>query len=322
LTLSFILYPLSFISGPDLTTTPPPRSIKTRLMGVVRVIVGSMPLQVGNRVADLAGDLVYLTASRSRKAAIINLGHAMRPVSRQDLKRAVQGVFRNAMRNYYDLCRAPNLSDEEVDRSFDFDEEGWARIVDLYEKKRGVILASAHFGAFDMVGQVIGRREVDLRIMIAQVKPAWLSDFISDLRVSRGVKAFLVDTEEGSGLNLAALKDSIRFLKGGGVLGVLADRNTEKEGVAIPFFGREALVASGAAKIAFRTRSAVVVCVCKRVQGNRYQVTFDPPIEPTGSANNEEDIKTLLRDIFARFEHHIRLNPEQWVLLQPVWKEL
>lgn len=310
----------SLPGGSEQITAPPPRSVKTRLMGVVRVIVGSMPPTLGNRVAGLAGDLTYYMAPRSRKAAISNLGHAMRPVSRQDLKRAVRGVFRNVMRNYYDLCRAPNMSDEEVDSSFEFDEEGWARIVELHKQKRGVILASAHFGAFDMVGQVIGRRGVDMRIMIAQVKPAWLSDFISDLRVSRGVKAFLVDTEEGSGLNLTALKESIRFLKGGGVLGVMADRNTEKEGVSIPFFGREAIVASGVAKIAFRTRSAVVVCVCKRLPGNRYQVTFDPPIEPTGSATNEEDIKALLRKIFARFEHHIRLNPEQWVLLQPVWK--
>lgn len=291
-------------------------------MGVVRLVVGAMPPALGNKVADLAGDLAYLVAPRSRRAAISNLGHAMRPVSRGDLKRAVYGAFRNTMRNYYDLCRAPNLSDDQIDASVDFDHEGWAHIVELHRQKRGVVLASAHFGAFDMLGQVIGRREVDLRIIIAQVKPAWLSDFISDLRVNRGVKSFLVDTEEGSGLNLAALKDSLKFLRGGGVLGVMADRNTEKEGTLISFFGEDALVASGAAKMAIRTKSAIVVCSCKRLPGNRYGVTFDAPIDPSGSASDPESVKALLRQIFARFEHHISRAPEQWVLLQPVWERM
>ncbi len=291
-------------------------------MGVVRVVVGGLPPFIGYKLADLAGDVTYHIAPRSRRAAISNLGHAMRPVSKADLQRVVHGVFRNSMRNYYDLCHAPNLSDEQIDGSVDFDEEGWQRLVEVYKQKRGVVLASAHFGAFDMVGQVIGRREVDMRIIVAQVKPAWLSDFVTDLRVNRGVKYFLVDTEEGSGLNLAALKDSIKFLRGGGVLGVMADRNTEKEGVSIPFFGRPALVASGAVKMAIRTKSVVVVCVCKRMPNNRYRITFDPPIDPGGSASNSEDIKTFLRHIFARFEYHISRNPEQWVLLQPVWERI
>lgn len=291
-------------------------------MGVVRVIVGGLPPLIGNRVADLAGDLTYHVAPRSRRAAISNLGHVMRPVSKERLKQAVHGVFHNVMRSYYDLCRAPNLSNDELDCSVDFDYEGWQRVLDLHQQKRGVVLASAHFGAFDMIGQVIGRRGADMRIMIAQVKPAWLSDFISALRVNRGVKAFLVDAEEGSGLNLAALKDTIKFLRGGGVLGVMVDRNLEKEGVPIPFFGCDAVVASGVAKMAFRTRSAVVVCICKRLPGNRYAVTFDLPIEPTGSATNPEDIKSLLKEIFARLEHHISLSPEQWVLLQPVWERI
>jgi lauroyl/myristoyl acyltransferase len=58
---------------------------------------------------------------------------------------------------------------------------------------------------------------------------------------------------------------------------------------------------------------------CHRLPNSRYDLKFDAPIEPVGSANNEEDVKALLTQIFSRFEHHIGRNPEQWVLLQPVW---
>jgi len=289
-------------------------------MGVVRFIVGGLPPFIGNHAADLAGEVAYRVAPRSRRAAISNLSHVMRGAPRAKLKRAVRHVFHHVMRNYYDLCRAPNLSHEQLDNSVVFDNEGWAKLLEYTRAKRGVVLVSAHFGTFDMIGQVIARRGADVRILIAQVKPAWLSDWISDLRLHGGVQAYRVDAEEGSGLNLAALKQSITFLRGGGVLGVMADRNLEAEGMVIPFFGSPALVATGGAKIALRTRSAVVICSCKRLPGNRYGVTFDEPIEPTGSATNKEDIQALLRQIFSQLERHISETPEQWVLLQSVWE--
>ena len=64
----------------------------------------------------------------------------------------------------------------------------------------------------------------------------------------------MVDEEEGSGVNLGALKQSINLLKSGGVLGVVADRNLEQRGVKIKFFGHDTIVAAGVAKIALRTR--------------------------------------------------------------------
>gem|GEM_PF-1304934 len=297
-----------------------PRHTRTRLMGVLRVFVGRIPPFVGNFVADRFGDVVYRFAGKSRRAAISNMSHVMGNASKSDLKNAVHWVFRNVMRNYYDLCRAPDMKDAEIDRTVDFDEVGWERLMAHHNAGRGVVLVTAHFGAFDMITQVISRRGVPVTFLVAQVKPAWLSDFITDLRGARGMGLLLVDQEEGGGLNLGALKRSIELLRKGEVLGVVGDRNTEARGIRLPFFGHDTLVAPGVAKIALRTRSVVVPGFCHRMKGNRYKVEFEAPIEPAGSASNEEDVKALLRRIFGCFEAHIGRNPDQWVLLQPVWE--
>lgn len=289
-------------------------------MGVLRVFLGRVPPFAGNFVADRFGDLIYRFAGKSRRAAISNMRYAMRGAPKSEMKKAVHVIFHNVMRNYYDLCRAPDMTDAEIDRTVDFDEAGWQRILEYHNRGQGTLIVTAHFGAFDMITQVISRRGVPVSFLVAQVKPAWLSDFVTQLRGARGMGLLMVDQEEAGGLNLGALKQSIKLLRKGEVLGVVADRNTEVRGTKIQFFGHEVLAASGVAKMALRTRSVVVPGFCHRMPGNRYKVEFDEPIEAVGSGSNEEDVRALLKQIFVRFEAHIDRNPEQWVLLQPVWE--
>jgi lauroyl/myristoyl acyltransferase len=289
------------------------------MMGVLRVVVARLPAPVGNQLADRLGDIVYRSAGKSRRYAISNMRHVHGPGASKDvLRKSVRGIFRNVMRNYYDLCRAPDMTDAQIDRLVDFDQEGWDKIMALQRQGRGVLLVSAHFGSFDMMTQVVARRGLPLTALIARIKPAWLSDFVTNLRADRGLDMLLVDEEEGSGLNLAALKRCIEILRGGGMIGVLADRNLEPQGVTIPFFGCETRVAAGVAKMALRTRSVIVQGFCYRLPRNRYKLVFEEPIDP-GPGSDDDAVKALLMRIFARFEHHIGRNPEQWVILQPVW---
>lgn len=288
-------------------------------MGVARIFIARIPLPIGNLIADRLGDVVYYFAGKSRRAAMGNLRYVMRGAPRSKLRKAVHGVFRNVMRNYFDLCRAPNLKDAQIDRPTVFDEVGWKRVLDLHEQGRGVVLVTGHFGAFDMITQVITRRGLSISVIVAQVKPAWLSDFVTDLRAARGLKVLMVEEEEGSKQNLGALKEAMRLLKSGGILVVVADRNMEQQGVTIKFFGHDTVMAPGVAKMALRTKAVVVIAFCRRLPKNKYSVVFDEPIDTAGWSSSEEDIKKLLQQIFARFERHIGRNPEQWVLLQSVW---
>lgn len=309
------------VPNPDTADAARPRHFRTRMMGVLRVLIAAIHPIIAHWIADRIGDAVMLFAAKSRRAAINNMHHVLGPVPRDVLRRNARGVFRNLMRSYFDLCRAPSLSNEQIDKMVDFDEKGWQRVVDLHRQGKSIILVSGHYGAFDEITHVISRRGLPLTVLIAQIKPAWLSDFITQLRAARGLKMVLVSEEEGHSLNLAALKESIQLLRRGELLGVIADRNLEERGVAIPFFGEEAVMASGVAKMALRTKSTIITSFCTRLPRKRYSVVFDEPIEPVGSASNDEDIRNLLIKIFARFEHYISRNPDQWLLLQPVWPD-
>ena len=289
-------------------------------MGVLRVFIARIPNAIGNPLADRIGDIVYRYATKSRRYATANVRQVMGPgASRQEVRQVVHGIFHNVMRSYYDLCRAPDMRDEEIDRVVDFDEQGWQRVLALHEQQRGVILVTAHFGSFDMMTHVITRRGLPLAALIARVRPAWLSDFVTILRAARGIEMLMVGEEESGGLNLGALKRCVQILRGGGTVGLIADRNLEAQGVPIRFFGRETLVAAGVAKMAIRTRSVIVPTFCYRLPGNRYSLTFEDSIEPPPTPSDQA-VTGLLAAIFGRMEYHIRRKPDQWVLLQPVWK--
>jgi lauroyl/myristoyl acyltransferase len=292
--------------------------LKMRMIKLARVLVARIPPAAGHPLAAVLGELTYRVDRRSRRAAISNLGHAMGPVSRRTLKKTVRHVFHNAMRNYYELCRAPDMTDDYIDRMTDFDERGWQKIVDLHNSGRGVIIASAHYGSFDMVTQVLARHGFPVSVLAARIKPAWFSDFITDLRADRGLDLLMVDDED-SAANLTSLKKSITVLKNGGLLGMIVDRNLEPKGVKIKFFGHDTVVAAGVAKLALRTGAPIVIGIARRLNSYRFSVTFEEPMELTGSASNEEDVRALLTKVFARLEYHIAQNPEQWTLLQPVW---
>jgi phosphatidylinositol dimannoside acyltransferase len=313
------------MSTTSTVTATPTRGVatRTRLMHVVRVFVGRLPPQVGNPLADRFGDVVYHFARKSRRNAISNMRHVLGPnVSKKELKKTVRGIFHNVMRNYYDLCRAPDMTDAEIDRIVEFDWDAWKNVVDLQERKVGVILVTAHFGSFDMMTQVINRRGLPLTVLISRIKPAWLSDFVNQLRGNRGLDLIEVGEEEESKLNLGALKKCVTILRSGGMLGVVADRNIEPNGVQIKFFGHDTMVAAGVAKMAIRARAVVIPSLCYRLPGNRYSLVFTEPIEPPNTGSSQDDVKALLTTIFSRFEHHIAKNPEQWTLLQPVWKPI
>jgi lauroyl/myristoyl acyltransferase len=299
-------------------------SARTRLLGVLRILIARVPPTIGNPLAGLVGDIVRMGAVKSRRYAIDNMRHVLGPpVPKKLLKKKVRGIFRNVMRNYYDLCRAPDMTDEQIDRQVDFDEASWQRVVDYHNQGRGVLLATAHFGSIDMMTQVISRKGLPLSAMFARIKPEWASDFLTALRGNRGLEMLEVEQENdgGSALNLGALKRLFQVLREGGLVGVIADRNMEPGGMRINFFGEPALVAVGVAKMAQRTRSVIIPGVCLRLPRNRYGLVFEEPIDTMLFPPGEEGQKAILEQLFAVFERNIARHPEQWVLLQPVWRD-
>ncbi|MGI8589322.1 MAG: lysophospholipid acyltransferase family protein [Chloroflexia bacterium] len=287
-----------------------------RLLLITRWIVERLPVLVGNWLADRCGELAWAVSRRSRCAARSNMRHVLGPqAGERQIGRAVRRVFRYAARNYFDLLRVNRLSDEQLDKMVDFDEESLERVRLLAAEGKGVMLASAHWGAFDMVTQVLMRRGLSIMFLVARFRPPALAEFLTDMRAGRGAELVLIDD------GLVTLKRAMQALRGGRLVGIMPDRNVDRTGITIPFFGDDTVVGTGLAKMALRGHSPIVPGFCRRVARNHYRVYFTEPIYPPAEGDEDFKVREITRAVFAVIEQQIARSPEQWTLLQPVWPD-
>src|SRR5215217_691708 len=175
-----------------------------RLLIILQWLAARVPVGAGNWIADRGGDLIGLVARRSRCAALSNMRHVLGPdAPEREVRRAVRGVFRNVVRNYYDLLRVGSVSDADLDRMMRLDQESLAVVQKLAAEGHGILLVTPHWGAFDMVTQVLNRQGLPILMLVAHFRPAAVAEFLNRLRGQRGSEVVWID--EG----LAALKKAM-----------------------------------------------------------------------------------------------------------------
>lgn len=285
-----------------------------RLLRLLRVLISWLPTWMGYALCGLAGNLSYRYAKGSRAACEANMRHVLGPnVSAPRLKRTVRAVFRNNVRNYYELARLPRLPLDEIMRRATINEQQWEAIIGPVRQGKGVIIASAHFGSFEMVSQTLIAKSLEVTFLIAHFRPQAVSEFVTSLRESQGLRLM----ETGPSVLLHAARE----LKAGRIVGILADRNVEQHGVELPFFGDPAIIPTGPARLALQTGAIIVPCFCVRLSNERYAVAVDEPIIPVRTGNTEADSTAIMARVVAAYERHIGAHPQQWVLFKPVWKD-
>ncbi|PZR98385.1 MAG: hypothetical protein DLM69_08750 [Candidatus Chloroheliales bacterium] len=284
-----------------------------RLLRLLRVLISWLPSWMGYALAGLVGNASYRYAKTSRICCEANMRHVLGPqVSERRLQRTVRAVFHNNVRNYYELARLPRLPIDEIMRKATIRDEQWDAILTPVRQGKGVIIASAHFGSFEMVSQTLIAKSLEVTFLIAHFSPQVVSEFVTNLRASQGLR--LMETGPTTLLNAA------RELKAGRIVGILADRNLEQHGVELPFFGDPAIIPTGPARLALQTGAIIVPCFCVRLSNERYSVEVDEPIVPVRTGDSEADAAAIMAKVVASYERHIGAHPAQWVLFMPVWK--
>jgi KDO2-lipid IV(A) lauroyltransferase len=108
-------------------------------------------------------------------------------------------------------------------------------------------------------------------------------------------------------------------LRDAGIVGILIDQRVqEKEGIAVPFFGRPALTTPVLARLSLRTGAPVLPLALFPEPHGRYRFIAHPPILPQGEG--EAAVAELTRQYLAVAEQDIRRHPEQWLWMHRRWE--
>ncbi|OSQ39594.1 lauroyl acyltransferase [Thalassospira mesophila] len=110
------------------------------------------------------------------------------------------------------------------------------------------------------------------------------------------------------------------FLKNGGHAAMLVDQKMNN-GIAVPFFGRDAMTAPALAQFCLRYDTPLVPVRVERLQGAHFRMTFYPQMDIVETDDRHKDILTIMTDVNAIMEGWIRERPAQWLWLHRRWPD-
>jgi KDO2-lipid IV(A) lauroyltransferase len=168
------------------------------------------------------------------------------------------------------------------------------------------LLFSAHLGNWEVFAPALAV----LGIPYAQIYRDPNNPFISWLihRVRR------LPREEMVPKGPAGARQALSLLSKGKRLGMLIDQKMN-DGIAVPFFGRDAMTAPALARFAQRYECPAVPVRLERFDGARFRVSFLAPIDVGGS---DAEVMARANKII---EGWIRERPEQWLWIHRRWPD-
>ncbi|OGO39751.1 MAG: hypothetical protein A2Z04_06205, partial [Chloroflexi bacterium RBG_16_57_9] len=278
-----------------------------RLAGVILPL---LPERFSYWLFTHIGDLIHRLNRRARETVRDNLRHVLGPtVSEQTLREAVRGVFRTQAKNYFDLFRVLKLTEAEVERRVKV--EGWENIEKGLARGKGLIVASAHVGNFDVVMQILAFRRVPTVLVMEHIQPEEVFQYVRALRSDKGIEVVPVE---------GAARVVMRALREGKLVGLALDWDVS-EGVVVPFFGAPARVPASYAELARHTGASISVGFLTRRPDNTYLVQIEPPFTVPKTADRQQDVHETVTRALAIAERYIRAYPEQWVMFHRIWNE-
>lgn len=282
-------------------------------MGVVRLyrlaalVLPRLPRPFGYWLAERLGDYLHDRRQEARQVVLDNLGHVLPESSPQERARLARQVFRNQLKNYFDLLSLPALSLSRIRQIVEV--RGLERLRQAVADG-GAIVAGPHLGNIDVVAQATVAHGLPATIGVERLHPPQLYDFFARLRGSQGIEIVPVDT---------GLRGILRALRGGRVVGMASDRDTTGAGRWLPFFGHPARLPVGYAELAARTGVPLLMAFAERLPGERYAVEIVGPLPLMAEGASEAALEKNMVGPIRLMEEHIRRRPEQWVMFERVW---
>lgn len=171
---------------------------------------------------------------------------------------------------------------------------------------RGVIVAAPHYGNWELLNQWLAAR-TPLAILYRPPESAIGEAFLQRVRADDGGRVTQVPAEG------AAVRQLLRILQAGGVVGILPDQQPKAgEGVFAPFFGLPALTMRLLPRLAARTGATVLFAYCERLDTKGRAPAFALRIEPAPDAIAADDAVAAATALNAMVEAIARRHPEQY----------
>jgi len=292
------------------------------LYRIGQFIALSLPLNFAYKLAVFISDIRNIFSYKDRRAVRDNLRAIFPEKSVRQIRKIRISMSRNFAKYLVDFFRFSKLDAEFIQKNIKI--ENIQYFNEALQKKKGVIVLSAHIGNWELGGVAVALLGYPLWAVALPHKDKRVNDFFNSQRESKGMKVIPLGK---------AVRRCLNVLKDNEVLALVGDRDfSEKGGVVMDFFGKPSIFPEGPAAFALKSLAPIVPVFVVRNQDDSYTLKIEKAVEVNKPANdaggpnpgplrNNKEVVALIKKYKLIIEDYIRRYPDQWFIFRRFWTD-
>lgn len=277
------------------------------LMSILRVL----PRALARNMALVVGWIAYRVNRKLRQAGERNLQLAFSDMSPRERRRILLGSFVSAGRMAVEFSRFATTTPEALRQTVDI--EGLENLDAARAGKHGVILVTAHLGAWELAAFALSAFGYPFSFLVRRIENPKVERLVEKMRTRFGNHT--ID-------KASAAQRMLKILRADDTLGLLIDINVPRSsGIFVNFFDRPASTTFIAAKLALRTGAAVLPALMPwESRRGRFVLYLDTPLNIERTGDEKEDVRRLTALYTQTIESYVRRYPDQWLWIHKRWR--
>jgi KDO2-lipid IV(A) lauroyltransferase len=273
--------------------------------------LGSLPRRWARAIGAALGALAFVFTGRLRRTGERNLQIAYPESDAAWRKGVIRELYRNLGLHLAEFCVMSRYTPENTRSILHY--AGLEHYLAARERGRGVLVITGHLGLWELSSFYHSLMGYPMSMVIRRLDNPLVDRLVNSIRCLHG-NTVLHKDDFARGL--------LGAMRRGDTVGILMDTNmTPPQGVFVDFFGTPACTASGLARVAMRTKAAVLPgFLTWREEEKKYVLEFDECLELARTGNDEQDILTNTQLCTTAIETWVRRFPEQWLWVHRRWK--
>lgn len=211
-----------------------------------------------------------------------------------------------------EVLRFPLLNKDTIGKNVTV--EGLEYLEAAYAKGKGVIMATGHYGNWELLGATVALHGYPMLSITRKQNNSYMDKAINEFRQMVGQQV----TYNRGGHGLLAIS---RMLKEKNLLGVLYDQDTNDDGVEIDLFGKRSIIPLGAAALSRIYGSPILPIFLHNNDDWTCTAKIYPPFYTPRTKNKQEDFYQVTRRLITILEQEIIAHPEMWFWVHDRWKD-
>lgn len=263
----------------------------------LRLLPISAASAVGGGIAQIIGPFF-----KAHRTAMHNLQRFLPQLDEPQRRRLLRQMWNNLGRTAAEM---PHINDVSLKRRIEI--EGAHH---MPPPDTPALFFSAHLGNWELLPYAAKKHGVPITLVYRKANNPIVDRMIADMRSVHAGNMF----PKGP---TGAVKMA-RAIKNGEAIAMLADQKMN-DGIAVPFFGVDAMTAPAIAQLSLRYDLPIIPARVVRTEGARFLAIVGAPLQIEKSGNKDVDIQNIMQAINTTIEGWIRETPEQWFWVHQRW---